>query len=102
MPKFNHSHTIFEWDDNKNASNKIKHKLSFDVALTIFSDQNHLTKKDFIKDGEQRWKTIGIAENTLILFIGHLVYDDEGTEVIRIITARKATAHERKEYYGNY
>lgn len=102
MPRIDYGHTTFEWDDAKNTSNKLKHKVSFEAALTVFFDQNHLTQTDFVKDGEQRWRTVGMAENTLILFIGHLVYDDDGTEVIRIITARKATAHERKEYYGNH
>lgn len=102
MARVTYGYLIFEWDDIKNESNKIKHKISFDSALTAFFDTNHMTKTDFIKDGEQRWKTIGMTQNTIILFIGHLIYDEDGTEVIRIITARKATAHERKEYYGNH
>lgn len=95
---------VFEWDDNKNASNKIKHGLSFETALFAFFDEKSITLTDFVKDGEQRWKTLGkLPNDSIILFIGHLVYDDEtGREVIRIITARQATKNEEREYYVSY
>lgn len=94
---------VFEWDDNKNRINKDKHGITFDTALTAFFDENCLMKTDYVEDGEQRWKTLGKIENKVVLFIGHLVFDDElGREVIRIITAREATAHEEKQYYVGY
>ncbi len=68
--------------------------------MQAFFDDNCITKTDFVKDGEQRWKTLGMVNGVLLLFVGHLLYDDEDKEVVRIITARKATSHERKEYYG--
>nr|WP_315044127.1 BrnT family toxin [uncultured Moraxella sp.] len=44
-----------EWDENKNQSNKQKHKVSFELAQLVFFDENCLTETDFVKDGEQRW-----------------------------------------------
>ena len=93
----------FEWNDAKNESNKLKHGVSFETALTIFFDEKHLVQKDFVQSGEQRWKALGRVENSmLILFVGHIYTADTGEEVIRIITARRATTHEEKEYYGNH
>lgn len=101
MTRIEHEFFIVEWDDNKNLKNQAKHHVSFEVAELIFWDENCLTETDFIKDGEQRWRSIGNAGNNVVLFVGHLYFDDEeGKEVFRIITARPATSFERKEYYG--
>ena len=101
MGRIEYDYIVFEWDDNKNISNQEKHGLSFETALTIFFDSNCLTKMDFVQDGEQRWKTLGmLADTMVILFVGHVVFDDKlGREVVRIITARRATPHEEKSYY---
>ncbi len=104
MGKVEFDFMVFEWDDNKNAINKTKHGLSFETAISAFFDENCLTLTDFVKDGEQRWRTLGrLSNKMIILFVGHLVYDDElGREVIRIITARQATKHEERDYYVGY
>ncbi len=47
--------------------------------------------------GEERWHTLGLIEE-VVLLVTHTVQEEEGEEVIRIISARKATAHERRHY----
>lgn len=70
--------------------------------LPVFFRHDTLTKPHKIVGDEQRWKTLGIAYDTVVVFIGHLSYDDNSQrEVIRIITARKATPAEGREYYAN-
>ncbi len=100
MAYLEYEYIDFEWDDNKAESNQRKHNVSFELAIQAFFDENCITQTDFIKDGEQRWKTLGLVNGVVLLFVGHLLYNDDEKEVVRIITARKATAHERKEYYG--
>lgn len=90
----------FEWDDEKNASNLRKHRISFDTASLVFNDRLHLETQDRDVDGEERWQTIGMAEGVLLLLVVHTVEHEE-EEVIRIISARKAEAHERRRYEDN-
>lgn len=103
MIGFENEFLVIEWDEIKNLSNQRKHKISFQLAQFAFFDDYNATKPDFVVDGEQRWKTLGKIEGDIILFIGHLYYDnDDSKQVFRIITARKATPHEEKDYYDNY
>lgn len=102
MAKIEYDGVVFEWDDNKSASNKIKHGLSFETAHLAFFDDNALTKFHKMVDGEERYKTLAKIEGQiLVLFIGHLYnYDENGNEYIRLITARVAEKNEEKEYYN--
>ena len=86
------------WDRHKAASNLNKHKVSFDLAALVFDDPNHLSRPDPHPDGD-RWQTIGrpLAESHLALLVVHTDLDKDGFTG-RIISARKATAHERKAY----
>lgn len=94
--------TKFEWDPEKSKSNLKKHCVSFEIAIRAFSDPFALVKKDRIENGEHRWQTLGLAENYLLLLVAHTVRDDkDGTEVIRIISARRAEPKERKHYEQN-
>lgn len=95
----------FIWDDIKNQINKRKHGVSFELAAHVFSDPLHVSVQDRIESGEQRWQTIGMVGNISILLVAHTVTersDEDGAvvEIIRIISARKATRKERK-YYEN-
>ena len=95
----------FEWDEEKSVSNLRKHRISFDTALLVFSDPRHVTIPDREIDGEQRWHTIGLAEGALMLLVVHTVADDEEEEeeTVRIISARKVIARERRMYEeGSY
>lgn len=87
----------FEWDEAKSKSNLRKHRISFETAVLVFNDPNALTEQDREIDGEARWRTIGMVDGQLILFVAHTV-EEQKEEVVRIISARKATAGERREY----
>jgi uncharacterized DUF497 family protein len=88
----------FEWDANKSRANRRKHGLSFETAKLVFDDPNHLSVQDRIEDGEERWQTMGLAGGITILIVAPTVEDNEGEEVIRIISARKATPREQRRY----
>jgi len=86
------------WDQNKNRSNRAKHKVSFEVASLVFEDPLHLSRIDRIVDGEVRWQTIGMVGGVLQLLVAHTGEDTDGEMDVRIISARKAATHERKRY----
>jgi uncharacterized DUF497 family protein len=86
-----------EWDENKNRANQRKHGVSFELAQEAFDDPLALSKLERVVGGEERWHTLGLVED-VVLLVTHTVQDDEGEEVIRIISARKATARERRYY----
>jgi uncharacterized DUF497 family protein len=88
----------YEWDPAKAASNLIKHGVRFEVAARAFDDPNVLTIFDRIERGEERWQTIGDAGGRLLAFVAHTEEDDEGDEIIRIISARRANRRERMRY----
>jgi len=76
-----------------------KHGLSFETAVLVFDDPFHASKPDPHPDGD-RWHTIGLVGPVLLLVIHTLPEGDfEADEAVgRIISARKATARERKVY----
>lgn len=87
-----------EWDERKNRTNRRKHGVCFELAQEVFDDPLTLSKLDRVEAGEERWHTLGMVEGIVLLLVTHTVRDDHGEEVIRIISARKATAHERRHY----
>ncbi len=87
-----------EWDENKNKANVAKHGIEFPAVVPVFDDPLSLTVPDRVVDGEQRYRTVGAALNGVVL-VAHLVVEMVGgDELIRIISARYATASERKAY----
>jgi len=89
----------FEWDKAKADSNFRKHGVSFEIATRIFADLFAVVNQDRIEKGEHRWQTLGLVDGYLLLLVAHTVRDDvDGTEVIRIISARRAEPKERKHY----
>ena len=89
----------FEWDDRKNESNLKKHGVDFDTAVLVFLDPWFVMEEDSAEDGETRWRTIGEVEGEALLLVIHLLGDEEdGVEVVRIISARDATPQERRRY----
>lgn len=89
----------FEWDDNKNSANKKKHGISFEEAVEIFDDPFHLSKLDMsFSYFEEQWITIGQIKDKRVVVVVNLYFDTDDEEVIRIISARKATANERNQY----
>ena len=93
----------FTWDPKKDDLNKSKHGISFETASLIFSDPLHMSVLDRVVDGEQRWKTMGFVGGLVIIVVVHTYTEKEDKEIIRIISARKATKRERKYYEkGNH
>jgi len=89
----------FEWHQAKATSNQRKHHVSFETAARVFADPLAWTVQDRIENGEVRWQTLGMVDGYLLLLVAHTVReDDDGAEVIRIISARRAEAKERKNY----
>ena len=83
-----------EWDNNKAASNLIKHKIDFEDAKNIFLDPNRLEREDKRDYNEPRIQVIGIV-NQVVLFV---VYTKRNGRY-RIISARRANKNERRQYY---
>lgn len=88
----------FEWDEAKNLANQRKHDVSFELASEVFSDPLHRSLPDRVVEGEQRWQTIGQVLGIVLLIVAHTYRDDHGEETIRIISARKATRKERRDF----
>lgn len=88
----------FEWDPEKAAANVRKHGVSFQSAIRVFSDPFHVSELDRVEGGEYRWQTLGVVDGVRLLLVAHTWRDDDGGEVIRIISARNALGAERKRY----
>lgn len=86
---------IWLWDDAKDKANLSKHGLSFATAQLIFDDPLALSRVDDFA-GEERWQTVGRIGVTT-LFVVHTMSTANGDKG-RIISARKATSHERRSY----
>jgi len=90
----------FEWDTVKALKNLEKHGVSFEEASSVFYDEFAV---QFYDDGhselkEDRFLILGISNNSRMLMICHC--EKQSGNVLRIISARKATKNERKFYHG--
>lgn len=94
---------IFEWDDEKAKKNQRKHKVNFEEAKTVFGDPLLVSFPDeYHSDEEQRLVSIGASSQNKILLVAHTeILENGDTIVVRLISARKATASERKVYEEN-
>ena len=88
----------FEWDDQKNQLNCTKHNVTFELACQVFDDPLHSVIFDRIVDGEERWHALGNVMNRHVLLVVHTYRNKEDEEIIRIISARRASSHERRQY----
>jgi uncharacterized DUF497 family protein len=87
----------FEWDDRKAAANDKKHGVSFEEARTVFFDERaRLIDDPDHSEDEERFILLGLSSTLRLLVVCHC-YRSAGN-VIRIISARKATARESKSY----
>jgi uncharacterized DUF497 family protein len=91
----------FSWDERKNRANVRKHGIRFDAAIRVFDDRFALVLQDREVDGEIRWQLLGKA-NEAVLLVAHVYEEDGNEERIRIISARKATSREAKEYHAQF
>lgn len=71
------------------------------MAVRVFADPFAFSKLECIENGEQRWQTIGLVDGVLVLLVAHTTIEKNNEEVVRIISARKAEAKERKSYEQN-
>ena len=89
----------FEWDEEKNRENQRKHGVSFEEARTVFYDEHAVEFYDDEHSGwEDRFLLLGVSSRLRILMVCHCLR--EGGDVIRIVSARKATGTEQKYYPG--
>ena len=87
----------FEWNEEKNRINQKKHGISFETASKVFRDPQYIELYDAEhSDSEDRYIAIGLVEDVLFVVF------TERRQVIRLISARPATAVERSLYYDRY
>ena len=87
---------LFEWDENKNKINIKKHFVSFEEAETVFRDYNALITPDIEhSENEDRFLILGLSEKLKLLIVCHCYKE---SDIIRIISARKATKNEADQY----
>ncbi|TWC17793.1 hypothetical protein FBY06_1162 [Pseudomonas sp. SJZ085] len=84
----------FEWDEAKNEANIRKHGIDFNDVLDVFNHPMLTLRDDRVGYGEERWISIGWIKS----LIGVIVYTEQQGDVVRIISARKATKKEAKYY----
>lgn len=86
-----------EWDARKEESNRRKHRISFELASPIFDDPLVYEYEEGKEHAEVRCRAIGQVAGTL-LFVSYVSFEEDGEEVVRIISARRATRQERRAY----
>lgn len=93
---------MFSWDTPKALKNYEKHSVTFEEATTIFADADALDWEDLSQaNGERRWKRLGFSIKGRVLVVVYTLRTlKNGTETIRIISARQASKKERKAYGG--
>lgn len=90
----------FEWDPKKDAINIRKHKVPFEEAKTVFYDDNaRIIADPDHSETEDRFIILGLSQSLKLLVVCHCYRAQD--EIIRIISARKATKNESKSYGGN-
>ncbi len=92
----------FEWDPDKAAANLKKHGIAFERAAQVFLDPVMVSiYDDDHSQEEERWITLGMDRNNVLLVVIHTFRDlDDANARIRIISARKATKRESRDYEG--
>lgn len=90
----------FAWDSAKAASNRRKHGVSFELAATVFRDPLMISVPDEEhSEIDERWITVGQAENSKLLLVVHTYLEvSVNAANVRIISARRATKHEQRQY----
>jgi uncharacterized DUF497 family protein len=87
----------FRWDERKDAANRRKHGVSFEEARTAFFDPAARVMADpGHSENEDRFLLLGLSSSLRVLLVCHCYREEE--EVVRIISARKATPNEAAQY----
>ena len=89
----------FEWDAAKARSNKRKHGVAFDEAASVFADPlARIFDDEEHSDEEHRELIVGYSARNRLLIVS---FTERGADLVRIISARKATKHEQRDYEEN-
>lgn len=89
----------FEWDAAKARSNKRKHGVAFDEAASVFADPlARIFDDEEHSDEEHRELVVGYSARNRLLIVS---FTERGADLVRIISARKATKHEQRDYEEN-
>ena len=89
----------FEWDPVKARTNQRKHGLSFEDAMHVFDDPYALFELDHADElGELRWHAIGLIGEVAVVLVAHTIRQEAEDEIVRLISARRATRQEPKRY----
>jgi len=90
----------FEWDPEKAARNRRKHGVGFEQAADVFQDLLALSRPDEEATAfECRWITLGDSARGQLLVVVHTYRElDDHTAIVRVISARRVTRHERRQY----
>ena len=87
----------FEWDKKKAKTNEIKHNVSFEEAISVFNDEfARVIFDEKHSENEERFIILGLSKRLNILVVVHCFKEND--KIIRIISARKATKNETKQY----
>ena len=88
----------FEWDQEKDETNRRKHCIGFEAAKLVFDDPYCLTFVERVEAGEERWHAIGVLDGRVMVTVVHTYRLAGPDDVVRIVSARRADAQERKLY----
>jgi uncharacterized protein len=92
----------FVWTKPRTSPTKRKHGIRFEEAARVFEYPLHVSELKRDIDGEQRWQTFGFMDGDLFVMVANTVNEDfdDGmvVDVIRLITAPRATSKERRDY----
>jgi hypothetical protein len=89
----------FDWDPAKSRENLRKHGVRFETASIVFEDPWILSRKDLSHDdAEERYNALGEIAPGVILFVVYAWREEGRDELIRLISARSASAHEKRSY----
>lgn len=91
--------SVFEWDPVKSEENRRKHGVGFETVVLAFEDPAILSRKDLTHlQPEERYNALGEIAPGVLLFVVFTWREIDGEEMIRLISARSATAHEKRIY----
>jgi uncharacterized protein len=90
----------FSWDGAKAQANERKHGVTFQLARTVFRDRLAVMCHDgrYDESFEDRWHVVGVADGGILIVVVCAICETNGDEHVRIISARRATVRERRDY----
>ena len=94
----------FTWNPAKAETNRRVHGISFEKATEVFDDPNHVVGDNYFveRDGEQRYQVIGMTKRLVLLLVVFVDRSHPGTQVIHLISARKAVDYEESIYNDQF